>query len=183
MTEVTQLDPTRKRSKGTRWTAESLPARHAAQLPADMRPRPEKPKTARPKSCYEDDPGIPTEHEEQVALVSWFDDTYPELAGRLAAVPNASRVPKYVGHKLNQEGRRKGYPDLQLLLRSGPFPGLIIEMKRTKGGSLEKEQRETLAWLAEEGYRCEVCKGAEPAKVVIADYLTARLAEKARAHG
>lgn len=151
-----------------------------------MRPRPAKPAKAdgRPRSCYEDDtPTLPTEHEEQCDLIAWFDETYPQWAKRLAAVPNASRVPKHVGHKLNLEGRRKGYPDLQLLMRSAGFPGLIVEMKRTKGGHLEPDQRETLAWMAEEGYRCEVCKGAEAAKLVIAEYLAPRLAALAKANG
>lgn len=118
----------------------------------------------------------PTEHEEQCDLIKWFDLTYPQWSGRLAAVPNASMVPAHVGDKLNQEGRRKGYPDLQLLMWSAGYPGLIIEMKRVRGGTVSAEQKVALAWMAEEGYRAEVCKGAEAAKAVITEYLAPRLA-------
>ncbi len=114
---------------------------------------------------------IPTEHSEQCVLIRWFDLSFPELRGRLAAVPNASKVPAYVGKKMNLEGRRKGYPDLQLLTPRHGFHGLIIELKRIKGGTLQAEQSEWLDWLGSQGYMAVVCKGADAAMDTIKNYL------------
>lgn len=114
---------------------------------------------------------IPSEHDEQCALIQWFDLQYPVLKGRLAAVPNAGKMPAHVGRKMNLEGRRKGYPDLQLLIPHNGYHGLIVEMKRIKGGKIEPEQLEWLEWFAEMEYRAVVCKGFEAAKTVVTDYL------------
>jgi hypothetical protein len=113
-----------------------------------------------------------TEHDEQKALIKWFDLQYRELRGRLAAVPNASKCPVYVGAKMNAEGRRKGYPDLQLLTPRAGYHGLIIEMKNADGGSVSPEQKDFLQWLNEQGYLAVVCNGFEEARAVIDNYLS-----------
>lgn len=110
------------------------------------------------------------EHQEQCAVIKWFDMQYPKLKGRLAAVPNASKCPVWVGKKMNSEGRRKGYPDLQLLMPSCIYHGLIIEMK-TKTGTVSKEQKDWLEWLNSQGYLAEVCKGFDEARTVIKAYV------------
>lgn len=104
-----------------------------------------------------------TEHEEQKDVIQWFDLQYPALKGRLAAVPNGGQRHVVVGAKLKAEGVRKGFPDLMLLTPAGGYSGLIIEMKRVKGGSVSAEQADWLAWLAEQGFKTAVCKGADPA--------------------
>lgn len=114
---------------------------------------------------------VPTEHQEQCALVEWFDVRYPRLRGRLAAVPNGGARHKAVAGQLKAEGVRKGYPDLQLLVPHNGHHGLIIEMKRIRGSRIEPEQLEWLEWFAAMGYRAVVCKGFEAAKSVITDYL------------
>lgn len=114
---------------------------------------------------------IPTEHQEQVAVVEWFDLQYPALRGRLAAVPNGGARHKAVAGKLKAEGVRKGYPDLQLLTPRHGFAGLIIEMKRIKGGRLETEQADWLQWLAEQNFLTVVCKGSDAAIETIRSYL------------
>ncbi|MFC0708982.1 VRR-NUC domain-containing protein [Azorhizophilus paspali] len=114
---------------------------------------------------------IPTEHIEQVALISWFDLQYPVLRGRLAAIPNGGARRKAVAGKLKAEGVRKGYPDLQLLMPRGGYHGLIIELKRVKGGRVEPEQADWLEWLAGQGYMAVVCKGADEARETIKRYL------------
>lgn len=114
---------------------------------------------------------VPTEHVEQVALVGWFDMQYPALRGRLAAVPNGGARHKAVAGKLKAEGVRKGYPDLQLLMPRGGYHGLIIELKRAKGGRVEPEQADWLEWLAGQGYMAVVCKGADQARETIKRYL------------
>ena len=93
---------------------------------------------------------IPTEHEEQVMLIKWFDLQYPELRGRLAACPNGGQRNVIVAAKLKAEGVRPGYPDLNLLVPRHGFSGLFIELKRQKGGNLTAEQAD---WL-EAGFGC-----------------------------
>lgn len=114
---------------------------------------------------------VPSEHQEQCALVAWFDVRYPRLRGRLAAVPNGGARHKAVAGQLKAEGVRKGYPDLQLLVPHSGHHGLIIEMKRIRGSRIEPEQLEWLEWFAAMGYRAVVCKGFEAAKLVIVEYL------------
>lgn len=114
---------------------------------------------------------VASEHAEQCALIEWFDLQYPALRRRLAAVPNAGKMPAHVGAKMNREGRRKGYPDLQLLVPVDGYHGLIIEMKRTRGGTIEAEQLEWLEWFADMGFRAVVCKGFDAARQVVGEYL------------
>lgn len=115
-------------------------------------------------------PKWPTEHAEQVTLVRWFDATYPNLKGRIFAIPNGGSRHKVEAMRLKMEGVRAGVPDLFLPVATGGKHGLFIEMKRTKGGTISPEQKDWLAHLNEQGYRAEVCKGFEAAKAVIQDY-------------
>lgn len=114
---------------------------------------------------------LPLEHEEQVTLLEWFDLQYPALRKRMAAVPNAGKMNATIGKRMNREGRRKGYPDLQLLVPHAGYHGLIIEMKRQDGGEVSPEQMDWLEWLAQMGYKVAVCAGFEAAKQVVSDYL------------
>lgn len=114
---------------------------------------------------------IPTESADQQSLVEWFDIAFPSLRGRLAAVPNGGVRPKATAGRMKAEGVRAGYPDLQLLTPRCGFAGLIIEMKRRKGGTLTPEQKDWLAWLGEQGFQAVVCRGFDEAKVAIEHYL------------
>lgn len=49
-------------------------------------------------------PRIPSEHEDQVALIQWFDLQYPALRGRLAACPNGGQRNAVVAAKLKGRG-------------------------------------------------------------------------------
>jgi hypothetical protein len=53
----------------------------------------------------------------------------------------------------------------------GGYHGLYIEMKRAKGGQLSPPQKEWIDRLRAEGYRVEVCAGADAAMEVITGYL------------
>lgn len=86
-------------------------------------------------------------------------------------MPNAAKCPKYVGAKMNREGRRKGYLDLQLLMPRQGFHGLIIEMK-TESGRVSAEQLDFLKWHREQGYKAEVCRSFDEASEVIRQYLS-----------
>lgn len=114
---------------------------------------------------------IPTEDEDQVALVQWFDRQYPALRGRLAAVPNGGHRNKAAAGKLKASGVRAGVPDLQLLTPRHGFAGLIIELKREKGGQLSPEQADWLDWLSAQGFMAVCCKGFAAARETIRNYL------------
>ncbi|MEB0133550.1 VRR-NUC domain-containing protein [Pseudomonas sp. CCI2.4] len=114
---------------------------------------------------------VPTEHEEQKSLIRWFSLQYPKIGNRLVAVPNGGQRNVIVASKLKAEGVRAGFPDLMLLMPRGEFMGLMIEMKRVKGGSLQVEQAEWLDWLNKQGYMAVICKGAQAAQDTIKSYL------------
>ena len=100
---------------------------------------------------------IPTEHEEQRELVMWFRQTWPDV--RIFAIPNGgARSPATAG-RLKAEGVSRGVPDLFI-----PAWRLWVEMKRTKGGSLDPAQRDWLAYLESVGYQCLVAKGCRDAQ-------------------
>jgi hypothetical protein len=114
---------------------------------------------------------VPTEHEEQKSVIKWFALQYPAIGARLVAVPNGGARNVIVASKLKAEGVRPGFPDLMLLTPRQGFSGLIIEMKRTKGGSVAPEQADWMEWLAAQGFKVVVCKGAEVAREAIKAYL------------
>lgn len=113
-----------------------------------------------------------TEHDDQVALVRWFDLQYPALRGRLAACPNGGQRNKIVAAKLKAEGVRAGYPDLNLMTPRHGFAGLVIELKREKGSRMTPEQADWLQWFNDQGFMAVCCKGFEAAKQTIQTYLT-----------
>ena len=112
-----------------------------------------------------------TEHQEQVAVVKWFDHQYPRLRGKLFAVPNGGQRHPAVAAKLKAEGVRRGVPDLWLPVRTDCFAGLVIELK-VKGGRLSPEQADWLDHLTGEGYMAVVCVGADAAMATISGYLS-----------
>jgi hypothetical protein len=74
--------------------------------------------------------------------------------------------------KCKRIGMTKGWPDVSLPVARQGFCGLFIELKRRKGGRVEKEQAIIHKLLRAEGNRVEVCKGYEEAVGVLIDYLT-----------
>jgi len=118
---------------------------------------------------------IPTEDQDQAALIRWFDLQYPALRGRLAACPNGGFRNKVTAVNLKRTGARAGYPDLNLLTPRNGYYGLFIEMKRAKGGTLSPEQKDWLEWLSEQGFMAVVCKGFDSAKNTIQEYLNQNL--------
>ena len=82
----------------------------------------------------------PSEHQEQVAFVQWFRLQFPKVL--IFAIPNGGQRNKIVAAKLKREGTISGVPDLY-----SPYFNLWIEMKRVKGGSLSKNQKEVIEFL------------------------------------
>lgn len=110
------------------------------------------------------------EHQEQVALVRWFDLQYPKLEGKLFAVPNGGFRHKLTALKLRAEGLRPGVPDLVLPMPRHGYHGLYIELK-TKTGKPSELQEEWVQFLNDQGYLAEFCYGWESARDLIKKYL------------
>jgi hypothetical protein len=96
---------------------------------------------------------LPTEHEEQREFVRWFRQSY--VGVRIFAIPNGGARSRATAGRLKVEGVSPGVPDLFI-----PAWGLWIEMKRTKRGKHETEQKSWAAYLESVGYSVILCKGA-----------------------
>lgn len=116
---------------------------------------------------------VPTEEQDQIKLLRWFDATYPNLKGRLAASSAGARMTWKTAKRQKAAGMQKGFPDLQLNVQRHGFAGLFIEMKRIKGGVISPEQADWQDFLNAQGYLACVCKGFEAARDMIASYLDA----------
>jgi hypothetical protein len=117
---------------------------------------------------------IPTEYWEQAELFKWkasYRDRYPELWLMHGSL-NGVRLSIGQAMKCKRIGMTKGWPDVSLPVARQGFCGLFIELKRRKGGRVEKEQAIIHKLLRAEGNRVEVCKGYEEAVGVLIDYLT-----------
>lgn len=114
---------------------------------------------------------LPTEHQEQAAVIQWFQLAYPEIKTRLFAVPNGANKSRASAARFAVEGLRAGVPDLMLPIARHGFHGLFIEMKRLKGGRLSREQSDWLDFLGEQGYMAVVCCGSVAAIETLKEYL------------
>lgn len=90
---------------------------------------------------------IPTEFQEQVAFLNWFELSFPGV--RIFAIPNGTRTNIRSAIKAKQEGVKKGVPDLYV-----PEWKLWIEMKRIKRSSTSRDQKD---WHE---YLINICKDA-----------------------
>ena len=90
---------------------------------------------------------------------------------RLFHIPNGGSRNKAEAAHLKAQGVKRGVPDIFFPCACGKWHGLFIELKRTEGGSLSKEQKDWIKDLNEAGYMAVVCKGWEEAKDVILEYV------------
>lgn len=116
-----------------------------------------------------------TEHDEQVALMKWWSFAHrlfgvPEQL--LFAIPNGGDRNILVAAKLKAEGVRAGVPDLFLAVPRGRYHGLFVEMKKTKGGRIQANQKKMLEILGVYGYHSVVCHGFFEARKEIENYIT-----------
>lgn len=117
---------------------------------------------------------IPTESEEQAAVIDWaalMEPRFPCLK-LLHASQAGARVSWKQATRLKREGMRQGLPDLFLPVARAGCHGLWIEMKRRKRGRVSLAQ---LWWhhrLRTEGYRVDVCRGADEAIALLFDYVS-----------
>lgn len=120
---------------------------------------------------------IPTEHEEQVTLMSWASRVIarlPELA-LLFAIPNAGAgAQRGQAGKMKAEGVKSGVPDLCLPVARGRYHGAFVEMKRRKGGRVSPEQALWRRRLEEEGFAYCLACGFDEAKAFLEAYCEGR---------
>jgi len=88
------------------------------------------------------------------------------------AIPNGGLRNKVVAKKLKAEGVKSGVPDIFIPIPRNGFHGLYIEMKKTKGWSINQNQKFWLNYLNDKSYYAVVCKGAFEAYDVTMDYLS-----------
>lgn len=117
---------------------------------------------------------IPTEHQEQCALIDWWRLAHrgyglPEFA--LFAVPNGGARHKATAGKLKAEGVRSGISDLVLLAARGPYHGALVEMKRTKRSRTSDAQRDFAEYAASAGYAHYTAKGFDEARSWLVSYI------------
>ena len=124
------------------------------------KPAPEPAITMQPKRERVANTEIPTEHQEQVALIKWFHHQHPKV--RIFAVPNAAQRSPQLAAYLKAEGMSAGCPDLWI-----PEWKIAVEMKRVKGGVVSAEQKEWGEYLLAIGWKWHICRGFDEAKEIL----------------
>ena len=101
-----------------------------------------------------------TEAQHQKLVIDWalaVRQKYPDLK-LLHAIPNGGKRDPIEAKHLQQQGLKKGVPDLHLPVARGKYHSLYIEMK-TETGRTSPEQDWWLEELSGQGNFCEVCHG------------------------
>ena len=114
-----------------------------------------------------------TESQEQIEMIQWCKrnmEKHKELR-LIFAIPNGGKRHIAIASKLKLEGVKSGVPDLFLPVSRRGFNGLFIEIKRIKGGSISRKQKEWIKDLKEEGYAVVVALGFVQSKILIKSYL------------
>lgn len=98
----------------------------------------------------------PAHHESklQQSCVRWFYYRYPDKI--IYAIPNGGYRNKFEASIMKEEGILRGMLDLCIPVARCGYHGLYIEMKYGKN-ILSSDQKEIIAKLKSEGYKCEVC--------------------------
>ena len=99
---------------------------------------------------------VNSEHIEQVTFINWFRATYPTVL--IFAIPNGEYRAITTAMRLKAEGVTKGIPDIFI-----PEWKVWIEMKKEKGGTISKEQKEMKIYLESVGYTVFIAKGYKKA--------------------
>jgi len=104
------------------------------------------------------EPPPPTEDQEQRIVAQFLD----LLGFRWTHCPNEGKRNPVNGARLKASGMKKGTPDI-LIFDPPPgsdWVGVAIELKRSKGGKISKEQQEWLDALSDRGWLTRCCKGS-----------------------
>lgn len=123
-------------------------------------------KQAKKSSPKTDKPYVPSEAQEQIALVTWARS----IGLPLYSNANAGKRSFMQGRKEVAMGLTRGVSDLFLRKPSYPFHGFYIEMKK-RGKKPTPEQVQWIEDCRKDGYRAEYYDDWVKAKVAIEDYL------------
>ena len=108
----------------------------------------------------------------QEGCVRWFSYQYPELSMLLHHSPNGGWRNATEGAKFKRMGTRAGFPDLILLVASGDYHYLAIEMKTEKSGSRQSEtQKNYQKAIESHGGKYVVCRTFVQFMATISEYL------------
>jgi hypothetical protein len=132
----------------------------------------------KPKAKASPKKTIPSEAQEQRALVAWIRNN-PKIAPYLIKLNNEGKRTSIQGFHLKAMGMQPGASDLFLAYPVGALHGLWIEMKRnrtytpyeTRSSSWEA-QIAFLERMRSVGFRAEVCYGANHGKSIVESYLS-----------
>lgn len=114
---------------------------------------------------------IPTERQEQIWFVTWLK----KRGYKVHHSPNGGRRHILEGYNLKLMGVSRGFPDVFVALKCGPYTSFFVEMKPVKGGKLEDEQVEWLNHLRSQGFYAECAHGFVEAKEMFLHYLSCAL--------
>lgn len=115
-----------------------------------------------------------SERQEQEVVIKWIEMQYPFLRNHTIYIMNEKKCSKFVGQKLNKQGRLPGASDLFIAYPTNKYYGLFIEMKSAIGKPT-KVQLEFLDRMAKVGYFTCCCLGANNAITTIKAYLENKL--------
>jgi len=113
-----------------------------------------------------------SEYDEQVAFCKYLDFVHVTYFATNNENPMSyanRKVAMIQGAKAKAAGKKKGIPDMCLLIEGGKT--VFIEMKRKTGGTVSKEQKQWLERLRVLGFDAYVCKGAKEAIEAVQKYL------------
>jgi hypothetical protein len=111
------------------------------------------------------------EESEQINLMSWLMIYNPKAWARTHHSPNGGIRSIVTAVRLKRMGTKRGFPDLVMLVPSGRFNGLALELKVDKNKPT-KEQIEWLSFFSECGFHAVSVVGFDAARRVIEKYLT-----------
>lgn len=111
------------------------------------------------------------EHRVQQACVRWFNLRYPQLRGRLFAVPNGGRRDAVTGARLKAEGVTPGVADLILLRSNRRYGALLIEMKRKDGRQSASQRWWQSVITTDDEYKYVVCYSFDDFMREVTDFL------------
>ena len=119
------------------------------------------------------------EHQLQVACVNWFhaQPQYKRLYNLFFAVPNGGARSKMTAAKLKAEGVKRGVADLLLIVPSGTYYYLAIEMK-TSTGTQSDSQKEFQKSVDIVGGKYVVCRSLEQFIHAVQSYMNGEFIEK-----
>ncbi len=101
------------------------------------------------------------EHQIQCACVRWFACQYPQLNGRLFAVPNGGKRSRKTASDMKAEGVVSGVSDLILLKSNRDYGALLIEMKTSKGSQTDTQKKWQQTITADGEYKYVVCRSLD----------------------